>query len=333
MQLMCDAPQPRPVFASRQEYAERFADLVFWESSVRVICQRHDLPCGRVHMGVPGTYPTFLVDDRWVVKLFGEWFDGGVSHAVERDVYALLRGQTDIPAPQLVAAGDLYSGGDGWPWPYLVSQQLPGRSLAQVRDLVAEDDLIGIARYTGQVLRRLHSVPITGGTALAPDWDSFVAFIAERRARCLADHRSWGSLPLALIAQIPDYLLPADVLFDRSTRPVLLHADVTMDHLLLQKGESGRWAMTGIIDFGDARVGDPLYELVALHLDALDCDKRLLQSFWDGYGSDIARNDWVRRAMNYALLFPFDSLGAALRAHPALREARSLDDLAVALWV
>ncbi len=139
-------------------------------------------------------------------------------------------------------------------------------------------------------------------------------------------------MPPDLLAQIADYLLPDDALFDRSARPALLHADVTADHLLLQQDASGHWALTGLIDFGDARVGDPLFELVALFLDAFDCNKRMLRSFWEGYGPEMAYGDWVRRAMSYALLFPFDSLGVALRVRPELRQARSLNDLAVTLW-
>ncbi len=202
-----DTPRPRPTFASCQEYGERFADLAFWQSTVRAICRRHHLFCDVVHMGVPGTYPTFLVDDQWVVKLFGEWFEGGASHAVEREVYALLETQPSFLAPQLVAVGDLYTDGEGWPWPYLVSQQLPGRSLGQERYLVAEDDMMSIALATGRVLRQLHTTPMNGATALAPTWEHFTAFIADRRRHCLADQRAWGRV--AARSARPDCRLPA----------------------------------------------------------------------------------------------------------------------------
>jgi hygromycin-B 7''-O-kinase len=123
-----------------------------------------------------------------------------------------------------------------------------------------------------------------------------------------------------------------DELIDRSEPPALVHADLNRDHVL---GESigGAWRPSGIIDFGDAIVGDRMYELVALHLGLFDADKRLLRAFFDAYGFDMGpRRDFARRAMAMTLLFPFDTLGEVIENWPDAAAAASLDELAELLW-
>ena len=78
-----------------------------------------------------------------------------------------------------------------------------------------------------------------------------------------------------------------------------------------------RWRPIGVIDFGDAMVGDRLYELVALNLGLFRCDKRLLGIFLDTYGFDLAlRRDFVRRAMSLTLLHEFNVLSSVLPCVP-----------------
>jgi hygromycin-B 7''-O-kinase len=83
------------------------------------------------------------------------------------------------------------------------------------------------------------------------------------------------------------------------------------DHVL-GRFERGRWQITGIIDFGDAQVGDPLYELVALHLGAFCCNKQLLRTFLGAYGStDGQPEHFAARMMRLTLLHEFTVLGRA----------------------
>ena len=104
------------------------------------------------------------------------------------------------------------------------------------------------------------------------------------------------------------------------------------DHLLGTLA-GGRWTTSGIIDFGDAKVGDLLYELVALHLGLFRCDKHLLGPFLQAYGFDPARQpDFARRAMSFTLLHEFNVLGEILDSRPDLAAAPTLEDLADRIW-
>jgi hygromycin-B 7''-O-kinase len=321
----------RPTFTSRADYGPRFTDPVFWRPYVAAICARHGLgPCAELRAGLPGTNPVFVVDKAYAVKLYVDLFNGAVSYAIERATYGLIARTPGLPAPALVATGDLFDSTGGWPWPYIITQAIPGLSLGESQ--VSYADRLALAAWLGLVVRGIHTLPLVGAGPLRPAWDDFAAFLAAQRAAAAANHARWGRLPARLVAQIDTYLPRPNELIDQSAAPALIHADLNRDHVL---GEivSGAWRPTGIIDFGDARVGDRMYELVALHLGLFDADGRLLGAFLDAYGFDAGlRRDFVRRAMAMTLLFEFDTLGEVIEHMPSAAEAANLEELADLLW-
>lgn len=323
----------RPIFASVQDYGRLFTNPDFWRPYVEEVCSRHGLgPCRAVRTGLPGTMPVFIVDERVVVKLFAEFFQGEAGYRVERELYDLLAGRADIPTPALLASGMLFPAEAGWPWPYLVSRVLPGRSLGEVAGQVSAADRQAVALYLAPILRRLHQLRPEPTADLRPTWDAFDVFLAGQRANVVAQHQRWRALPVRLIAQIEDYLPPLASLVDHRLLPHLLHCDLNADHVLGSfAGE--HWQPTGIIDFGDAKVGDRLYELVALHIGLFHGDKRLLRAFLDAYGFDAAlRRDFTRRAMSMALLHEFNVLGEVTQRFPGAADVGSLEALATLLW-
>ena len=135
-----------------------------------------------------------------------------------------------------------------------------------------------------------------------------------------------------LIKQIESYLLPMNMLFDIHTTPHLLHCDLNADHVLGFLHQK-RWHTTGIIDFGDAIVGDWHYDLIALHMVLFHADKHLLRVFLDSYDTEhLLRTNFVHIAMSYQLMRRFDSLAHFFQKKPELRKVKSLDELAEILW-
>ena len=323
----------RPVFPSRAEYAGRFTDAVYWRPYVEAVCARHGLgPCGEIRAGLPGTNAVFLVDHRYAVKLYTDLFGGATSFPVERDLYGWFAVHPGLPVPALVAQGDLFPPGEGWPWPYIVTTVVPGASYGEAAAGVAYADKPALATFLGGVVRTLHSTPWPGTPALPARWEPFLDFLAARRRACVADHRAWGTLPARLIAEIDAYLPPLADLVDTSGPLCLLHADLNADHVL-GGFRDGHWRPNGIIDFGDARVGDPAYELPALHLGLFHADKHLLRAWLTAYGQVAAWDDRrLRCAMSLTLLHQFDVLVDVFRDMPAAQRVSSLGELATLLW-
>jgi hygromycin-B 7''-O-kinase len=79
------------------------------------------------------------------------------------------------------------------------------------------------------------------------------------------------------------YIEEVGELLDHPFKPVLLHADLTDDHFFVQERE-GRWQLTGLIDFGDAMVGDPLYEFAAPAMFLSQRRPEVQRAMLRGYG-------------------------------------------------
>ncbi len=321
----------KPVYHSPQEYGALFTQVAYWRPYIEAVCARYGIPLHGLQAGMAGTNPVFVVDDGAagvVIKFFeSKLFDGERSFAHERAIYELLATADALPAPRLRAAGRLFTDGE---WPYLILSRVPGVSWGEVSTQASRADALRLASWLGNCLRRFHNLPLAQSGLLQQSRPEFSEFIRDRRLACVARHQQWGRLPAHLLAELPNYLLPDELLIEPPARWCLIHADLNHDHVL---GEfvDGCWQPRGIIDFGDARVGDWHYELVALHLGLFRTDRNLLRQFLTSYGGEATTSAlFVRRAMSHTLLHEFDVLEAA----PAdiVATAPSLAALAEQLW-
>jgi len=321
----------RPSFANRQEYVRCFTNPAYWHTYIAAICVRHGLgDYTIVRAGLPGTNPVFIVNEIYAVKLYSDLFDGQYSFSVEREVYRLIATQPDIPAPALVAAGELFGADSGWPWPHIVTQVIPGLSMSEVQ--LSDVDRSATLAWLGPLMQRIHALPLRETGPLPQTWEAFVQFLTAQRAEVVNNHRRWGALPTHLIDQIEGYLPALTELVGLEERPVLLHSDLTSDHVL-GRNVAGRWQPSGIIDFGDAKVGDRMYELVPLHLSICHSNGHLLRTFLDAYGFDQAlQRNFVRRAMSMTLLFEFNICSEIFKDVPAAASVNTLEELAELLW-
>ena len=307
---------PLRVLETPEGYRARFMDPVLWGPSVREVCARHGLPEGAIRPGLAGSYPTFIVDERIVVKFFGRLFDGWTSWRVESSVAGLVAGLAWFGAPRLLA-----SGREG-EWPYLAFRFVPGASIGEARRRVRLADRRALARRLGRRLRELHAIEGPGS----------LPRLTRRKLECWYDARKrqgMKGVPRHLARQADAFLASCPM---RVGAAHLIHADLTADHVLGEI-QGGRWRPRGIIDFGDAMRGNLFYELCALHLDLFAADRRLLAAFLGSYGPDPEdQRDFARKAMRMALMHRFDVLGPVFARRPALSRLGSLEEVADTLW-
>ena len=100
-----------------------------------------------------------------------------------------------IRTAKLVAAGEL--GEEGWPWPYLVFEYIPGISLGEVFEQVTLEDRLRAARELGETVRRIHALALEGSPVFPNTHQPYQRFLEQQRAGVEARHREWGSLPRA----------------------------------------------------------------------------------------------------------------------------------------
>jgi hygromycin-B 7''-O-kinase len=315
------------------DYRRYFTDADYWAPFISsVASQRGYYYSSPPRSGLPGTFPTFILSDRWVIKFFGPLFDGLACYQTELAVSQLVH-PPEFPVPVLLASGSLFTGDEApFPWPYLIYEYIPSPSLGEVYDQVSFPSRLALACQLGELLSRMHALPIPALSSLSSTWDAYLALLTRLSTDCQARHVAWGSLPPALLAEIPSYLLPPSSLLPPAASPSLLHVDLTRDHLLGDL-HSNDWHLRAIIDFGDALTGDLLYELVVLHLEIFDADPSLLCAFIDAYHpSPFHRQDFVRKAMTLTLLHPYDAFATLFSRHPDLRLSPTLASLALRIW-
>jgi hygromycin-B 7''-O-kinase len=203
------------------------------------------------------------------VKLFIRFWPR--DFAVESRCAEVARG-LGVEVPEVVAAGDLEG------WPYLVLRRLQGVRLDHAWPTLDAPSRAAIAGDLGAFAARLHALPLHGLDALPGDWEGFVR---EQRERCVERHRVHGA-PEEWLRAIPAFLdralAPAP-----SPRRVLLHADLCGDNLLVRE-EGGHARLGAVLDFADARIGDPEYELAAPSLFLASRDGALQRAFLRAYG-------------------------------------------------
>ncbi|GAB3697301.1 phosphotransferase family protein [Nocardiopsis oceani] len=298
----------RPLFDSARAYAERLGDTDFWLPYAQEALSRSGLSDPYLASGFEGTYPT-LVGRRWAVKLFGHFGDWRRSVEAESAAHlALQEGGVDL-APGVVASGDLFPG-EREPWPFLISERLSGQAWRDA-DL-PRDVRHTVAAELGTRIRDVHRCRVPEGLRVRDDW------LVGSGAGAAERHREWGTLPPHLVGEVPGYLAgyrPAPV--------CLVHGDLTEDHVFVDRD-----SLTGVIDWGDAMVTDPFYELAPLHMSTFGADPELLRSFLDGYGWRI--DAWLRtHAMQVVLMHEFDLFA---EADVPFARYRSLEALAEEIW-
>ncbi|MFC7625240.1 phosphotransferase family protein [Microlunatus sp. GCM10028923] len=303
---------PVPEFPSRRAYVESLHHREVWQPYVSAVLALHRLPWADLEVGQVGKYPTFLVGDV-VVKLFGRFPSWRGDHAVERFLQQRLHDVPEVLAPRLLGSGELYGDHDQ-PWPYLITERVHGIAWRDARGLTSAVRE-AIAHRLGERIRTLHGLAVPAGPPFESDW------LTQHGRDCATRLAANATLPAHLLEQVGDYLAPI------GARRSLTHGDLTEDHLFVDDR-----TLKGIIDWGDAQVTDPCYELPPLYLGAFGGDRELLRAFLAGYGWNVD-GDFPRRALSITLMHrKAEFLVRRIRAVVDLDSCRTLADVADAVW-
>ncbi|RMI12993.1 phosphotransferase [Cellulomonas triticagri] len=212
----------------------------------------------------PGDDDVAVVTDgqrrRWVVRAPRSAAAGAALEA-ELVLLGALAGHVDSGAlpfdvPRVVGTAPLEEGGR-----VVVHRELEGRPVSL--DHVAPGP--GVAASLGRSLAALHELPV----AVAEDAGLPVYDAAAYRARRLAEvdeAARTGRVPATLLRRWEERL--EDVAMWKFS-PVLVHGDLSADHVLVADG-----AVTAVMSWGEAKVADPADDLawllVAAPQDAVD---------------------------------------------------------------
>lgn len=187
-----------------------------------------------------------------------------------------------VLAPEIVAVQP--DGSAMLPLPFILMRHLPGSPLEPDADTARA---VGEA---GAQLRRVHGTRLDGYGRLRHD--------PARQDPPAGTHQTWPDFlaePLGYLDELVAHDVLGRSLADRLRAALtktdlpqaydgpglLLHGDLHARHLFAERDElTGVPELTGIIDWGDALAGDPLYDVALFAVE----DGRLVTELLDGYG-------------------------------------------------
>ena len=307
----------QPTFPTTRAYVARLDNIQYWWPYAARVFDHHGMEVGEgdVEAGKGGTFPTLICGDI-VIKLFGHLPFWRRAYDAELAAMSLVADGPHVLAPKLLAHGELFVDSTR-PWPYLVTTRMPGSPWEETA--LSAEEKSAIAADLGDQVRRISALVPPADIATPNGW----------RGPGLVEAAMRSALPSRLIAQIDDYIAGMDQV-DR----VLVHGDLMFRHVFVENGR-----LAGVIDWGDALVADPHYELAQIQLNLFDGDKTLLRTFLD-QSNWLVERDFARRALTEA--FRRQAVGLAqhrtmdvfhkLPRMLKLEDIATLDDLAEAVF-
>lgn len=200
---------------------------------------------------------TWLVNDHLVFR-FPKTAAAAVSARKEIGLMPELSRALPVPVPDFRYAAP--NGAPGHPWPFAGYTMIGGTPLADLDEAPLSS---GFAASVGDFLSALHAFPVSRAAALGVPGGTPEAWRTE--------YSSWYEATRALIwphlapreqrhvgTFVEDFL--QDNRHFRFT-PALIHHDLSDDHLLVNPSIG---ALTGVIDFEDALIGDPAFDFTGV---------------------------------------------------------------------
>ncbi|KAL8030270.1 hypothetical protein ABFX02_14G275400 [Erythranthe guttata] len=203
----------------------------------------------------------------------------------------------------------------------------------------------------------------------------FVRILNRRRSNVTKRLSEWGDpIPSKLIEKVNEYI-PDDLsvffdIFKNETEVcrslTWIHSDVMDDNIYMTEnnisdscmeenmrvtrpdisnGQEHSWHPSHILDFSDLTLGEPILDLIPIHLDVFRGDSRLLKQFLDSYKIPFLRKESLKdeaqgnrsdqlsyRIMCYCILYDENVLGAIFSLWKELRTATTWEEVEEKVW-
>lgn len=177
-----------------------------------------------------------------------------------REAYAAgLVAPLGLPTTRYLAIDDTRA---ALPFVWALTNHLPGQPVAAFQ---GEADSAELYRQMGGALRRLHSVALPGFGHFGTDRierpvATNGAYMRQVAAHAFDRFRHYGGDP-ALTARLAAIVAAGRDVFEHSAGPVFAHDDLHPNNVLAQRDPSGQLRISGIVDFGNARAADAVFDL------------------------------------------------------------------------
>lgn len=310
-----------PVIHSNEEYEKFKQQFQIMEVAAKKIMHRHQLPDLPLVLFLEGTNIVFAYGNNQVIKIFPPFHQN--QYQSERLVLQHVHNKLSVKTPELQYHGE-FSG-----WLYIVMSQLEGTILGTLWEEMDHSNKTIILSELGALIKEMHALPIEGLESIDSYWEKF---IEKQIANCVKHHQS-KLLPEKLLQQIPNFLDSVKPILPKINQPVILTGEYTPMNFLVKQTD-GIWHIDGLIDFGDAMLGLPEYDLLEPGAFLIQGDKALLKTFLTAYGykkEELTRN-LSRQLTALMLLHQYSNLNIQVRIKGWKNKVKTIQDLENLVW-
>jgi hygromycin-B 7''-O-kinase len=309
-----------PKVNTDQEYENLKLNSELFTKAALEIIARHHLPNEPLSL-FEGTNIVFAYGSKHVIKIFPPFHQNQFTSDLL--VMNHLHKKLSISTPSIKFHGTI----DGWP--YIIMSRLEGTLLEGLWETLDHDNKKIIIRELGALIQEVHTLPTQGLEAIDCHWQQF---ISKQITACVSQHKI-TKLSDTLLQQIPKYLESAEEHLPKIKNPVILTGEYTPMNFLV-KQISGIWHIAGLIDFGDAMLGLPEYDLLGPGAFLIQGDKILLREFLTAYG--YSQEELTPTLSNQLtllmLLHRYSNLNIQIRIDNWMNKVTSIKELEDLVW-
>jgi hygromycin-B 7''-O-kinase len=257
-----------------------------------------------------------------VVKLSPPFWQQEIPR--EADALRYVHRRLAVATPELLAVGEIDA------WHYLVQARLPGMLLRSVWPTLESREKTALMHQHGALMAALHALPLQHAPAsLAFDWSQL---LAEQAADCAPAMRRAG-VAEELVFEAESYLEQAWPLLVKDTAVALLHGDLDAINLLVERQDVG-WRISGLVDWGDIKVGPIAHEFISPRVHMYREEANLLLAWYAGYGlsPDQCSAQLEQNLMARTMLYYAEEFAHILGKLPGASRCRSWHEVAGRFW-
>lgn len=299
-------------------YKQPVAD---WLPALEEIRRRHQLPAGAWIRFALGRNLVFACGEV-VLKLSQPAWAFEIPR--EADALTFVHQQLPVATPELLAIGELEG------WAYLVQRRLPGEMMRARWAELSQANRLTLARQQGELMAALHALPVYHAPpSLAFDWTEM---LTEQKAECFQEMQNAG-VPEALLEDLPRYLAEAEPHLATDGPPVLLHGDLDAINLLIEELQ-GTWRITGLVDWGDVKLGPAAHDFISPGIHSWRGQRDLLHAWYAGYGlgGEQRAQPFVQNIMARAMLYYAGEFARYLHLAPGADQCEEWTCVAHYFW-
>jgi aminoglycoside phosphotransferase (APT) family kinase protein len=238
------------------------------------------------------------------LKLFGPAAER--QFHIERALLRILEAHPVIPAPRIIAEGERASEP-----PYLLLSGIPGDTAENVWDELERSQQLALARDFGAITAAIHRLPQEELAAIEQQFGGRSQHTRAWKKQRTAEIEATGAFSVQQRDDLLRFLHEeAPQLLDGQLK--VTHYDLAHNHIYLSQ-ESGTWQVTGIIDWAEAMLGPPEWDVAYLWFWTFTRDREAMrESLRTLYADSPPPERFARRCMaallytsSMALLWPY----------------------------